>query len=143
MSVDDEVRAFVTDPVLQKRLAKYLVLQCFRNSALEDLHAGVCPDSVVGDCSDVRVSSPYGDIPWPKVSRLNDDEMKCLMIDVVNRIYRFTIGFSMRTLAANYYSGSPNATRSRDGTNPHFWMKPRQGGFPINDWAAPRVSYPA
>ena len=89
MSVDDEVRAFVTDPILQKRLAKYLVLQCFRNSVLEDLHAGICPDSEVGDYSDVRVSSPYGDIPWPKVSRLNDDEMKCLMIDVVNRTYRF------------------------------------------------------
>jgi hypothetical protein len=40
MSAHDAVRAFVTDPVLQKRLAKYLVLQCFRNSALEDLHAG-------------------------------------------------------------------------------------------------------
>jgi hypothetical protein len=89
MSVDDEVRAFVTDPILQKRLAKYLVLQCFRNSVLEDLHAGICPDSEVGDYSDVRVSSPYGDIPWPKLSRLNDDEMKCLMIDVVNRTYRF------------------------------------------------------
>ena len=89
MSVDDEVRAFVTDPILQKRLAKYLVLQCFRNSVLEDLHAGICPDSEVGDYSDVRVSSPYGDIPWTKLSRLNDDEMKCLMIDVVNRTYRF------------------------------------------------------
>ena len=89
MSVDDEVRAFVTDPILQKRLAKYLVLQCFRNSVLEDLHAGISPDSEVGDYSDVRVSSPYGDILWPKVSRLNDDEMKCLMIDVVNRTYRF------------------------------------------------------
>ena len=89
MSVDGEVRAFVTDPVLQKRLAKYLVLQCFRNSVLEDLHAGISPDSEVGDYSDVRVSSPYGDIPWPKVSRLNDDEMKRLMIDVVNRTYHF------------------------------------------------------
>jgi hypothetical protein len=89
MSVDDEIRALVTDPVLQKRLAKYLVLQCFRNSVLEDLHAGICPDSASGDYSDVRVSSPSGDIPWPKVSRLNDDEMKRLMIDVVNRTYRF------------------------------------------------------
>jgi hypothetical protein len=37
----------------------------------------------------VTVSSPYGVIPWPKVSRLNDDEMKRLMIDVVDRAYRF------------------------------------------------------
>lgn len=36
MSVDDEIRAVVSDPEMQKRLAKYLVLQCFRNSVLED-----------------------------------------------------------------------------------------------------------
>ena len=89
MSSHDEVRAFVTDPVLQQRLAKYLVLQCVRNSLLEDLHAGVSPSSASGDYSDVNVSTPYGVIPWPKVSRLNDDEMKRLMIDVANRAYRF------------------------------------------------------
>src|SRR5260370_33217570 len=32
---------------------------------------------------------PIGVIPWPKVSRLNDDEMKRLIIDVVDRAYRF------------------------------------------------------
>jgi hypothetical protein len=89
MSAHDAVRAFVTDPVLQKRLAKHLVLQCFRNSRLEDLHAGISPDSAIGDFSDVQVTSPYGAIPWTEVSRLNDDEMKDLMIDVVNRAYRF------------------------------------------------------
>ena len=89
MSAHDAVRAFVTDPVLQKRLAKYMVLQCFRNSPLEDLHAGISPNSASGDYSDVQVSSPYGTIPWPEVSRFNDDEMKALMIDVVNRTYRF------------------------------------------------------
>ncbi|MCL4488883.1 MAG: hypothetical protein M1570_12235 [Chloroflexi bacterium] len=89
MSAHEAVRAFITDPVLQKRLAKYLVLQCFRNSRLEDLHAGISPDSAAGDFSDVQVTSPYGTIPWPEVSRLNDDEMKDLMIDVVNRAYRF------------------------------------------------------
>jgi hypothetical protein len=56
---------------------------------LEDLHAGLSPSSASGDYSDVSVSSPYGVIPWPKVSRLNDDEMKRLMIDVVDRAYRF------------------------------------------------------
>src|SRR5437762_2508796 len=89
MSSHDKVRAFVTDPVLQQRLAKYLALQCVRNSMLEDLHAGISPTSASGDYSDVNVSTPYGVIPWPKVSRLNDDEMKRLMIDVVNRAYRF------------------------------------------------------
>src|ERR1035438_1873918 len=84
-----EARALVTDPVMQKRLAKYLVLQCFRNSVLEDLHAGIYPDSESGDYSDVQVSSPYGVIPWPELSRLDDEGMKRLMIDVVNRTYRF------------------------------------------------------
>jgi hypothetical protein len=89
MSDHDEVRAFITDPAVQRRLAKYMVLQCFRNSMLEDLHSGTFPSSASGDYSDVTVSSAYGVIPWPKVSRLNDDEMKCLMIDVVDRTYRF------------------------------------------------------
>ena len=40
LSADKEVRIFPADPVLQQRLAKYLVLQCFRNSTLEDFHAG-------------------------------------------------------------------------------------------------------
>lgn len=89
MSSYDDACAFVTNPIMRKRLAKYLVLRCFRNSVLEDLHAGTCPDSASGDYSDVRVSSPYGDIPWPRLSRFNDDEMKHLMIDVVNRTYSF------------------------------------------------------
>ena len=89
MNSHDAVRAFITDPVLQQRLAKYMVLQCFRNSMLEDLHAGISPSSASGDYSDVTVSSPFGVIPWPKVSRLNDDEMKRLMIDVVDRAYLF------------------------------------------------------
>jgi hypothetical protein len=89
MSDHDEIRAFITDPALQRRLAKYLVLQCFRNSMLEDLHAGTSPSSASGDYTDVTVTSPYGVIPWPRVSRLNDDEMKRLMIDVVDRTYHF------------------------------------------------------
>src|ERR1039457_2862107 len=89
MNSHDEVRALIRDPVLQQRLAKNMVLQCFRNSILEDLHAGTSPSSATGDYADVTVSSPYGVIPWHKVSRLNDDEMKRLMIDVVDRAYGF------------------------------------------------------
>ena len=32
---------------------------------------------------------PYGEIPWNEVSRFNDDEMKELMIDVVNHTDRY------------------------------------------------------
>ena len=87
--MNERLHACVTEPVLQQRLAKYMVLHCFRNSMLEDLHAGISPSSAAGDYSDVTVSSPYGLIPWNNVSRLNDDEMKRLMIDVVDRAYRF------------------------------------------------------
>jgi hypothetical protein len=82
------IRVFATDPELQKRLAKYMVLQCFRNSLLEDLHSGITPSSAAGDYSDVHVTTPYGEIPWSRLSRLSDEEMKGLMIDVVNRTYR-------------------------------------------------------
>ena len=86
---DDALRVLVTDPILQKRLAKYLVHRCFRNSVLEDLHAGIAPDSETGDYSDVVVSTPFGEIPWGKLSRFDDEEMKALMIDVVQKSYEF------------------------------------------------------
>src|SRR3990172_12580580 len=89
MKMEEAVKAMITDPVLQKRLAKHLVLQCFRNSVLEDLHAGIVPDSKSGDYTDVIVRTPFGEIPWSKLSRFDDAEMKVLMIDVVNRAYQF------------------------------------------------------
>lgn len=88
MNTEYAVKALITDPVLQKRLAKHLVLQCFRNSVLEDLHAGVAPSSKCEDHSDVVVRTPFGEIPWSKVSRFDDAEMKALTIDAVNRTYQ-------------------------------------------------------
>lgn len=122
MNANEEVRVFMTDPVLQQRIAKYLVLQCFRNSVLEDLHAGISPSSASGDYSDVSVSSPHGVIPWPNVSRLNDDEMKRLMIDVVDRAYRFTsfTRCSTKAPAANFCSAWRNVIHCRSGKLPSF-----------------------
>src|SRR6516225_1108971 len=80
--------AISSDPVVMKRLAKYLAQHCFRDTYLEDLHAGITPDSKTGDYTDVLVRSPYGEIPWPQLSRLSDEEMKVLMIDVVNKTYK-------------------------------------------------------
>lgn len=87
MNKNDDLKVFITDPVLQQRLAKHLVLKCFRNSILEDFHAGKVPDSQCGDYSDVVVHTPYGEIPWNELSRINDAEMKLLMQDVVNHTY--------------------------------------------------------
>lgn len=74
---------------LRKHLAKYMARHCFRNTELENLHAGIAPSSKAGDYSDVKVVSPFGEIPWTGVSRFNDDEMKTLMIDVVDHCYEF------------------------------------------------------
>lgn len=88
-NLDESARALITDPILQKRLAKYLVQRCVRNSVLEDLHAGTAPDSKAGDYSDVVVVTPFGEIPWRRLSRFDDAEMKTLMIDVVQKTYEF------------------------------------------------------
>ncbi|MGQ3044126.1 MAG: hypothetical protein ACT6R7_16860 [Brevundimonas aurantiaca] len=78
------------DPGL-RQTAKNLVEVCFRNSCLEDLHAGTTPASMTGDYTDVVVKTPYGDIPWNTLSRLSDDEMRRLMIEVVDRVYTFLV----------------------------------------------------
>lgn len=75
--------------IIKKRLAKYMALHCFRNTELENLHAGKAPLTVTGDFSDVKVVSGRDEIPWNEVSRFNDEEMKKLMIGVVNECYLF------------------------------------------------------
>lgn len=66
-----------------------LVEQCVRNTSLEDLHAGLVPGSKTGDFSDMKVVTPFGEIPWTRVSRISDEEMKALMIEVTNRVFTF------------------------------------------------------
>jgi len=80
-------RLLAQNPQVLKRLAKYMALHCFRNTVLEDFHTGITPSSQAGDYSDVVVKTPFGEIPWSKLSRLSDEEMKTIMIDVVNRTY--------------------------------------------------------
>jgi hypothetical protein len=71
------------------KFAKLLAFHCVRNSYLEDLHAGISPSSQTGDYTDVKVISPYGEIPWNRVGRISDEEMRQLMEDIVNRLYTF------------------------------------------------------
>lgn len=47
------------------------------------------PVTKSGDYTDVVVHTPFGEIAWNKLSRFDDAEMKVLMIDVVNRTYKF------------------------------------------------------
>jgi hypothetical protein len=78
------------------KFAKLLAFHCVRNSYLEDLHAGISPSSRTGDYTDVKVMSPYGEIPWHQVGRISDEEMRHLMEDIVNRLYTFLFHFLTR-----------------------------------------------
>jgi hypothetical protein len=72
-------------------LAKALAQQAFRDP-LEDLHAGDFPRSRSGDYTDVKVVTPYEEIPWNDLMRISDDEMKSLMIEVVDKLYTLLVG---------------------------------------------------
>src|SRR5262249_43816500 len=74
---------------IASELAKAITVLCVRNTFLEDLHAGKAPSSKTGDYSDVKVVSPYGEIPWQQLSRISDEEMKRLMKEIVNKVYTF------------------------------------------------------
>ena len=78
-----------TDPLLASLVAKSIAALCVRNTFLEELHSGITPSSQSGDYSDVKVVTPYGEIPWHKLSRLSDVEMKRLMKEIVDKIYTF------------------------------------------------------
>jgi hypothetical protein len=78
----------ITDDEL-KLVAKAVALHCVRNTQLEDLHSGTFPCSASGDYSDVKVVTPYGEIPWNQLSRISDPEMKALMREIVDCIYTF------------------------------------------------------
>ena len=72
---------------IAKRLALGIGVLCVRNTCIEDIHAGVEPNSQAGDFSDVKVVTPHGDIPWNELSRITNDEMREFMRQVVDRIY--------------------------------------------------------
>ena len=74
-----------------KAAAVALVQRCVRNTQLENFHAGTFPSSKSGNYDDVKVVSPFGEIPWNEVSRISDQEMKALMIEVVNKVFTFLV----------------------------------------------------
>jgi hypothetical protein len=85
--------------LIRKRLAKLMALRCFRNTYLEELHAGIVPQTKTGDFADVRVVDSEREIPWARLSRLSDPEMKGLMIEVVDHCYDFLSMLSTSTTA--------------------------------------------
>lgn len=83
MTPDDEER-------IAAQLARLMAVICVRNSRLEHLHAGRVPVSRTGDGSDIVVQDGEGSrIPWSEVARIDDDEMRALMREIVDRLYTF------------------------------------------------------
>lgn len=83
MNEEDEKR-------VAAKLAKVMAMMCARNTGLEDLHAGLVPVTRTGDYSDVVVrDADMREIPWSSVSHIDDDQMRVLMRQIVNRLYTF------------------------------------------------------
>lgn len=71
-------------------VTKRLVVNCVRNTILEDFHAGRGPISKTKDGSDIRVIDADGnEYRWNEISRISDTEMKQLIKQIVNRTYTF------------------------------------------------------
>ena len=61
---------------------------CVRNTGIEELHAGTVPVTHAGDYSDVFITDADGrQIPWTDASHLDDDRMRHLMRQIVDRLY--------------------------------------------------------
>lgn len=58
-----------------KNEALKMAVACVRNKVIENYHAGQFPQSKTGDYSDVKIVSPFGEIPRNKLSRISDSEM--------------------------------------------------------------------
>ena len=67
---------------LKKMTQMLAVMEVRNNTELEDLHAGISPSSKTGDYTDVKVVTPYGEIMQNELSRINDKEMRSLMLSV-------------------------------------------------------------
>lgn len=75
-------------------MTKLMVVNCARNSVLEDYHAGKWPASNNKNGSDIRIIDADGmEYRWNEISRISDLEMKVFMKQVVDRIYTFLTFF--------------------------------------------------
>ncbi|MBV2150073.1 hypothetical protein KRZ98_17660 [Sphingobium sp. AS12] len=108
-----------------------LVEQCVRNSFLETLHAGTVPDSATGDYSDVKVVTPYGEIPWTQLSRISDAEMRTLMIEITNKVFTFLTyaeDLAVLGLAARWNKPEIDTALSRQAERRRARRTGRDGG---------------
>ncbi|MFA7301800.1 MAG: hypothetical protein WC069_05840 [Candidatus Shapirobacteria bacterium] len=76
----------------RKDIAKMLTHHGYRNSPIEDIHAGEWPKNKNGEYAkpeDIIVTTKDGGtiIPWTECSRISDKEMKHLNKTIYNQIY--------------------------------------------------------
>ena len=73
-------------------LAKAMAVMCVRNTILEDFHGGIHPVTHTGDFSDVLVIDANDRrIPWTKVAHIEQNDMRELMRQIVNRLYTINL----------------------------------------------------
>jgi len=70
----------------QHTLIRFITEKAIRNS-LEDLHTGIFPSTKTNDYSDVKVITPYGEIPWNDISRISDKELRTLMMEIEIKLH--------------------------------------------------------
>lgn len=88
------------DDKATEMLAKALV-QLSMRAPLECFHGGEDPRSEIGDYSDVKVVTPYGEIAWADARRISQDEMRMLMMDVVSTLYTLLVGLDDVSMRAS------------------------------------------
>ena len=65
--------------------ARYITDMCIRNfNSLEDLHSGIFPSKE--DLDKTKIITPEREIEWNKLSRISDNEMHNLMLEIEKNI---------------------------------------------------------
>ena len=67
--------------------AKRIALRCVRTTSIEQVHEGTPVVSKTGDYSDVKIVTPFGEIPWNEAARITDGEMMRFNKEVVNKLF--------------------------------------------------------
>jgi len=68
-------------------VARKIALRCVRLTSIEQIHDGKEICTKTGDYSDVKVVTPFGEIPWNEVQRISENEMRVFNKEVINKIY--------------------------------------------------------
>ncbi len=108
-----------------QQLALLMAVNCVRNTVIENYHCGIIPSSKTGDYTDVKVVTPYGEIPWNELSRINDEEMKAFNKEVADKLYTFL-----------EYEYNPDYDQQKKS-----FLERMQFMFPFN-WDIPKINKP-